>query len=106
MRFVTEFELSPEDDDNMPLDKEIEYNKNMQHVEMGTMIGESFGWQNPVNSNYLHHRLEIECFPMYKCVEFKRKLFAHLGATGLYEPTFKDLITELESFGKPEIKQV
>jgi hypothetical protein len=38
---------------------------------------------------------------MDKWVEFKKRLFAHLGATGLYEPTFKDLITELESFGKP-----
>lgn len=100
MRFITEFKVPEYFQSN----RRIHYvpeKRHMMEVGMGNMIAESFGWQNPVNHNLDHHRLEIEAFPMDKWVEFKKRLFAHLGTTGLYDKTFKDLISELESFRNP-----
>lgn len=102
MRFITEFELREEDNNN-PDWREYFIGRQMgsRQVEMGQMLADSFGWQNPVNGNALHHRLEIEAFPMKKWIEFKRDLFAFLDLDSLQYKTLLDRITELESFGKP-----
>jgi hypothetical protein len=77
MKFITEFEV-PEYFEN---NKRMPYVPQKRHaceVAIGNMIADSFGWQNPVNHNLDHHRLEIEAFPMDKWIEFKQKLYKHL----------------------------
>ena len=102
MRFITEFEIR-EEDNNSPDWREYFIGRQMgsRQVEMGQMLADSFGWQNPVNGNALHHRLEIEAFPMDKWIEFKNKILD----MKLYYPNDSSLIEqyfkELESFGKP-----
>jgi hypothetical protein len=107
MRFITEFEV-PEKfhgDPNMyprNTDRFIYNNKERSVYEIGEMIDRSFGWQNPVNNNALHHRLEIEAFPMDKWVEFKDKLkWELIGCNCDNTEKIIGLIKELESFGKP-----
>lgn len=107
MRFITEFELR-EEDNNSPDWREYFIGRQMgsRQVEMGQMLADSFGWQNPVNGNALHHRLEIEAFPMEKWIEFKHKLFNQLHEGIIPSPARNEikifkLIKELESFGKP-----
>lgn len=104
MRFITEFkvdELRTYSLDEEAINNNIKSHKSYSLLKLGGLIEESFGWQNPVYNNKLHHRLEIEAFPMDKWEQFKRRFFMHLGTTGLYDPFFKDLIAELESFSKP-----
>lgn len=96
MRFITEFEI-------------MEYEKDKYHIadtrrsyyerKLSPMIVTAFGWQNPVNNNPLHHRLEIEAFPMDKWIEFKKR-FA--DALPDYDSTSRtrliNALSDLESF--------
>lgn len=95
MRFITEFELK------FPYQLSVleTYKVRGQMLDIGNQIGDAFDWQNEHDDEKEKYSLEIEAFPMDKWVEFKRRLFLHLRATGLYEPTFKGLIDELESYG-------
>lgn len=104
MRFITEFELDKPNgpEERADNDRFVKHYKGNSHLELGSMIGKSFGWQNPVNNNNLHYRLEIEAFPMDKWIEFKSKLFSKFidddyeGA----EEVIK-FVQDIESFGKP-----
>jgi hypothetical protein len=74
-------------------------------ADIGNAIGDVFGWENPVNDNPLHYKLEIEAFPMDEWIEFKQKLFTHIYEEGRRGVVFNqvrvlELIKELESFGK------
>lgn len=95
MRFITEFKLNEYTKDDIGYLSNKKYASGM---ELGKLVADTFGWQNPVLENELRYRVEIEAFPMDKWVEFKKRLFAHLGTTGLYDKTFKNLVSELESF--------
>lgn len=101
MRFMTEFEIV----------YPYTLNKPYAHMErakydMGQLLQNSFDWKERAYRKHDETEVnrwvfEIEAFPSDKWAEFKRLLFVYLGATGLYEPAFKHLIAELESFGKP-----
>jgi len=102
MRFITEFEIEQSDiqqGGRWPAYL-IGRQKANGQIEMGAMLTDSFGWQNPVQGNTLHHRLEIEAFPLDKWVEFKEGLLKWFED----EPIDKDIILtrikELESYGK------
>jgi len=117
MRFITEFALS-ELQIKHARDQSVEYHKSICDRKIGTMISESFEWNNrdisrtiQANDNNAHSEikmgetftLEIEAFPMDKWVEFKQKVFSEMLEMG---PMFSgvrmlELIKELESFGKP-----
>lgn len=74
MRFIIEFEV-PE---NVYLNSKSRYIPEKRHlgeVKLGNMIAESFGWQNPVNHDLDHHRLEIEAFPIDKWVDFEKRFY-------------------------------
>lgn len=104
MRFITEFEIRAEDNKDVGYRKMLLFNqKANRQIEMGQMIANSFGWENPVNNNLLHHRLEIEAFPMDKWIEFKQKLGYHINESGgvISANYILNIIKELESFGKP-----
>ena len=105
MRFITEFKL-PE------YQLKVESRKNViiesyaarHKADIGNTIGDAFGWENPVNDNHLHYKLDIEAFPMDKWVEFKHKLASLFRNDDYAGNGFEDiavLIKELESFGKP-----
>ena len=94
MRFITEFELNASEN-------AIDAYKANGQWNIGLMIRDSFGWQNPVNGNPHHHRLEIEAFPMDKWIEFKQKLFTHLQCAEINPVHILQMIKDLESFGKP-----
>lgn len=98
MRFITEFQF---DEGSTPTEMTIKFRKEMRDDQLGQMIRASFAYQNPVNGNPLHHRLEIEAFPMDKWIEFKRDLFAFLDLDSLQYKTLLDRVLDLESFGKP-----
>jgi hypothetical protein len=104
MRFITEFKCDDSSWDAIPAI--IKHRKSSREIEMGNMIAESFGWQNPVHKDSFHHRLEIEAFPMDKWVEFKQKMFSKFIDDD-YEGAGKmlEFIKELESLGKPEHEQ-
>jgi hypothetical protein len=107
MRFITEFELPQGYDKSNEVWKSFNIERKKTNVEagLGIWIANKFGWQNPVNENDLHYKLEIEAFPMDKWVEFKKKLaskfvndsYAGDGASEIFE-----LIKELESYGEKE----
>lgn len=105
MRFITEFKV-PETFHGDPeyfhkhTERFIYNNKERLAYEVGILLQESFGFQNPVNGDTLHHKLEIEAFPMDKWVEFKQKLHDYLHVTGWVSGAiiFK-MIEELESYG-------
>lgn len=101
MRFITEFEIRK--DESNKADHVIQYRKERGENGLGYLIAKSFGWENPVNNNKLHHRVEIEAFPMDKWVEFKEKLLDHIAATAwnVSPNHIQTLINKLESFGKP-----
>jgi hypothetical protein len=98
MRFITEFIF---DDGAKPTETTINYRKEMRDDALGQAIRNSFGFQNPVNGNHLHHRLEIEAFPMDKWIEFKSKLFDEVTSGTLGGLELLHMIKELESFKKP-----
>lgn len=103
MRFITEFEIKEEDDKDKGFRRVLLFNKTSNgQIEMGRMLAAQFGWENPVNGNPLHHRLEIEAFPMDKWVEFKRSIATLImnNCDELSEDVIK-LLNKLESFGKP-----
>lgn len=95
MRFITEFEI-------------MEHEKKEYHIsdrkkayyepKFAKKITDAFGWQNPVEGDWRHYKLEIEVFPMDKWVEFKRNVII-LGSSEALQ--ILDMIMELESFGKP-----
>jgi hypothetical protein len=106
MRFITEFKV-PEAFHGDPAywpkwaDRFIHNNQEQLRYGMGEMLQESFGFQNPVNSDTLHHRLEIEAFPMDKWVEFKSYLLSEINKPEPNVWYIDRMIKELESFGNP-----
>lgn len=99
MRFITEFKF---DKGENPTQLTIEYRKEVRVQELGAIIEQSFAWENPVNDNPLHHRLEIEAFPMDKWIEFKKRFADALPDYDVVSRTkLINAIAELESFGKP-----
>lgn len=83
MRFITEFKVPEYFEKN----KRIPYvpgKRYLSEVKMGNMIAQSFDWQNPVNHNLEHHRLEIEAFPMDKWIEFKNKLLFEIQESAIH----------------------
>ncbi len=105
MRFITEFKVS----ESAQSDKRyIPEKRHLSELKMGNMLAESFGWENPVNHNLDHHRLEIEAFPMDKWVEFKEELLTAIKRKPFIDgEEIEKILQELESFGKPsgDIKQ-
>lgn len=106
MRFITEFEITEADRKH---DNWLEYllakQKHYRQADMGTMVADLFGWQNPVLENDLRYRLEIEAFPMDKWLDFKHRLWNEINLSNIHrEPVdnlkILELIKELESFGK------
>jgi hypothetical protein len=74
MRFITEFELTERELNGAV--NHLYYHKKDCYQKMESMMNPL--WQNPVNGNPNHHRLEIEAFPMDKWIEFRKKLIAEL----------------------------
>lgn len=104
MRFIIEFEIERYQFEDAWHKAGLQNKKQMLQSDLGDLISESFGWQNPVNGNDCHHRLEIEAFPMDKWIEFKKELFTTVQQgmfPALNEIKILELIKELESFGKP-----
>lgn len=99
MRFITEFESTYGGESQKKYIERIPYWEERGQADLGNLIAKSFGWKQREVLSETRHTLEIEAFPIDKWVEFKRTLFMHLGATGFYEDTFKQLIKELESYG-------
>lgn len=97
MRFITDFELNEYTNDAGYLANK----KYEREMNLGKLIADTFGWQNPVNNNKLHHRLEIEAFPMGKWVEFKQKLIENFADDISARSILSILIEQLESLGKP-----
>lgn len=100
MRFVTEFEVPEYFQSNRRIPY-VPEKRHIMEVGMGNMIAESFGWQNPVNHNLDHHRLEIEAFRMDKWIDFKNRLLSHIHFcndedTPVDEIRVLQLIKELE----------
>lgn len=99
MRFIVEF-IEPE---YFIKNRRFPYIPEKRHIMeagMGSMIAESLGWQNPVNHNLEHHRLEIEAFPAHQWETFKQKLFNYLLESGpmVSGAHVSKLIKELESY--------
>jgi hypothetical protein len=107
MRFITEFEIRKEDENHDGWREHLLlHQRYFRQIEMGEMLAQSFEWKNPVNGNQLHHRLEIEAFPMDKWIEFKDRLMSHLTNCEEHDELpdiyhVLKMIKELESFGKP-----
>lgn len=109
MRFITEFEIDGTQWDLTPAI--ISHRKELSQAKIGSMIAESFGWQEKgkttpsPNSSVFHiNELEIEAFPMDKWVEFKKALLEILE-TPPGDDHARDafqLISKLESFSKKE----
>lgn len=99
MRFITEFEV-PEYFENNKRMPYVPEKRHLCEVKMGNLIAESFGWQNPVNHNLEHHRLEIEAFPMDKWVEFKNSLLSNLNYDIDGIKNMVEAFEILESFSK------
>jgi hypothetical protein len=98
MRFITEFEITVAE--KKYAETNILHNRRSRlEGEMGNMVAESFGWQNPVLGDPLRYRLEIEAFPMEKWVEFKNRLLSFKKGHGDSIPlkSLFDLIKELET---------
>lgn len=74
----------------------------MYEEEFGRIIADSFGWQNPVNDNREHYRLEIEAFPMDKWIEFEKRF---MDALPQYDAVSRDRLMnaflELQKPTKP-----
>jgi hypothetical protein len=97
MRFITEFKIEGKKWQGV-----LASHKTNSKFDLATLIEGSFSWQNPVNGNKDHYRLEIEAFPMDKWVEFKRELRDELLRCDLpHERIVDELISKLESFGNP-----
>lgn len=101
MRFITEFDVKDIAEANR--DRFVKTYKSRCDLEIGAYISEAFGWQNPINGDKEHYRLEIEAFPMDKWIEFKVNIIKQLNSlNGIINPLqFMTLLEELESFGKP-----
>lgn len=95
MRFITEFEIRKEETKPEIV---IQYRKERGENGLGYLLAKSFGWENPVNENKLHHRLEIEAFPMDKWVEFKQKLFMECGMPKPNGVAILEMIKDLEFY--------
>lgn len=98
MRFITEFELI------QPVTRSfIDAHKAGQEEALGTIIAETFDWQEKRKGDKSGFSLEIEAFPMDKWVEFKHLLFQYLETKTplITEIKIREMLKELESFGKP-----
>lgn len=102
MRFITEFELWSR--------FEIKNYKGLREKGsaewLGMDIAKAFGWDKknglvPNNPVAERHSLEIEAFPMEKWIEFKANILNISDLDSIQYKTLIDLISELESFGKP-----
>jgi hypothetical protein len=92
----------PQEYHNKNTERFIYNNQERLKYDMGQMLQESFGWQNPVYGNNLHHRLEIEAFPMEKWLEFKEKFLVEiLHRAEINREKLINALEQLESFGKP-----
>jgi hypothetical protein len=102
MRFIAEIHVYKE----APLVNTYEYvsvYRRQYEEKMGNTIGEAFQWENPVNGNHFHHKLEIEAFPMDKWIEFKKRFADALPDYDTVSRTrLINAIADLESFPKPE----
>lgn len=96
MRFITEFELGVPGWSGMTEDSHKAHCK----LQLGVNVAEAFGWQNPVNGDNDHYKLEIEAFPMDKWMEFKQELNVLLSnnCTSWAISEIYKRIEELESF--------
>jgi hypothetical protein len=77
MRFITEYKHLPHD-----ANEYAEHYRHNANSILGERIGAGFKYENPVNDNHLHYRLEIEAFPMDKWIEFKNSLFEYIVNSG------------------------
>lgn len=92
MRFISEFE-SCDDGAN------YHYNESIANRELGEAIAKAFNWTK--SKNEFNNTLEIEAFPMEKWIEFKANILNISDLDSIQYKTLIDLISELESFGKP-----
>lgn len=110
MRFITEFEVPASFEGlynyHVVSERFIYNNKERSKYKLGEMIDDSFGWQNPVNNNPLHHRLEIEAFPMDKWIEFKNRFMDALpDYDSVSRIRLTNALADLESFVIPQNKK-
>lgn len=102
MRFITEFIVPESAYGRRERRDYVPEKRHLSELKMGNMLAELFGWQNPVNHNLEHHRLEIEAFPMDKWLEFRNKIIeeSRKGRSNRTNNIIQ-MFQELESFGKP-----
>ncbi len=96
MKFTTEFKVPESAQSRRDY---IPEKRHLAELKMGNMLAESFGWQNPVNHDLDHHRLEIEAFPIDKWVEFKKEVLAEFEGSYIDEEKILNIFNKLESHG-------
>ena len=102
MRFITQFELVSHIDE-----KTIDSFKANGQFELGRGIADLFDWQKVPfrdtrrEQNFNKWSLEIEAFPMDKWGEFRQRLIMECGMPHPDGVEIRELLSELESFGKP-----
>lgn len=101
MRFITEFESTYEATFEPGFDKYLNAYKGRGELEIGGLIGSSFGWKQDQQRFKIRNTLEIEAFPMDKWVEFKKRLSDALPDYDVVSRTkILNALAELESFTK------
>lgn len=105
MRFITEFEITPDELKyaNNPIKG---HRKSCAEERLGEIIAESFGWEEKGRisrhgASGERYTLEIEAFPMDKWIEFKSKLLTEITDSNADGRFILKIIKELEFFGKP-----
>ena len=110
MRFITEFESTYEATFEPGHEKYINAYKGRGELEIGSLIGASFGWKEDQQRFKIRNTLEIEAFPMDKWIEFKNRLMEHLNYCEEHNELPDTLavlrfIKELEFFNSNETKK-
>lgn len=103
MRFITEFKITKVDKEYANwLEFLLAKQMHDRQADMGIMIADSFGWENPVLDNDLHYLLEIEAFPIDKWIEFRNQLIDALPEHDVASRTrIMNILQQLESNYKP-----
>lgn len=105
MRFITVFESTYEATFEPGYDKYINACKGPGELEIGNLIGTTFGWKENKEPFKIHNTLEIEAFPMDKWLEFKKRLTEALpDYDAVSRIRIINALADLESFQPKQLK--
>lgn len=97
MRFITEFEIMEHEKKEYRVS---DRKKAYYEPRFAKKIIDAFGWQNPIEGDWRHYKLEIEAFPMEKWIEFKEQLFMECGMPEPSGVAILEMIKDLEFYSK------